>query len=197
MDTKRLFVGLVIDQKMTDAIMGETQTLDGELWNITRPENLHITVIFLGDVFEKVIPDVKTIVANIASRTRPFALTEGRTRIMRPDEPTMLWMRYERNPRFEGLVADAETCFKRIGTWERQLDRKHRKTKGGDRFPVPHMTLARIKGGGMLDSLLPPFESDKRMQTFMARKIALFSSEHEKRSGVTHYEKLAEWDLED
>jgi 2'-5' RNA ligase len=171
--------------------------LEGELWRITPSENLHITVIFLGEVPEKVIPDLETIVGNIASRTRPFALTGGRTRIMQPDEPTMLWMRYERNPWFERLVSDAESCFKRIGTWERQRDRKQRKTKGGDRFAVPHMTLARIKGGGMLDSLLPPFDSTKYTETFMARKIALFSSRHDKKTGVTHYEKLAEWDLED
>ncbi|HXK38108.1 MAG TPA: 2'-5' RNA ligase family protein [Candidatus Paceibacterota bacterium] len=197
METKRLFIGLVIDQKLTDAIMQETISLEGGLWRITPASNLHITVIFLGDVLEGIIPDVKTIVENIASRTRPFALTGGRTRIMQPDEPTMLWMRYERNSWFERLVADAESCFKRIGTWERQLDRKHRKTRGGDRYAIPHITLARVRGGGMLDSLLPPIESSRATELFMARKIALFSSQYDKKTEAAHYEKLGEWDLED
>lgn len=197
METKRLFIGLVIDQKTTDAIMLETTPLDAAYWRVAPPENLHITVLFLGDIGESIIPDVKTIVSNIASRTRPFALTGGRTRIMQPDEPTMLWLRYERNAWFERLVADAEACFKRIGTWEKKLDRKHRKVSGGDRFPIPHITLARIEGGGMLDSLLPPFESDKYMETFMARKMALYYSYHDKKTGATHFEKLEEWDLED
>lgn len=196
METKRLFLGIVIDEKMTHVLMSELIHLDQDLWKITPAENLHTTVIFLGDVSTRIIPDVETIVSNIASRTRPFALTGGRTRIMQPDEPTMLWMRYDRSTWFERLVTDAESCFKRIGTWERQLDRKHRK-KGGDRYPIAHVTLARIRGGGMLDSLLPPFESNKQTDAFMVRKIALFSSLFEKKTGVTHYEKLAEWELKD
>ena len=196
METKRLFLGIVIDPKLARALAVELSSLDNEIWRVTQEENLHTTIIFLGDVSTRIIPDIETIAGNIASRTRPFALTGGRTRIMQPDEPTMLWMRYERNSWFERLVADAESCFRRIGTWEKQLDRKHRK-KGGDRFPIPHITLARINGGGMLDSLLPPLEADKSTDAFMVRKIALFSSIFEKKAGTTHYEKLAEWELLD
>lgn len=197
METKRLFLGVVIDTKTSAAIIEKTAQLDPGYWNITPAENLHTTIIFLGDVYERIIPEVKTIAANIAARTRPFALMGGRTRIMQPDEPTMFWLRYERNQYFEKVVADAEACYHRIGTWEKQLDRKQRKTKGGDRFPIPHITLARIKGGGMLDSLLPPFESDRLTESFMVRKIALFSSSHDKKTGRSHYEKLDEWELED
>jgi 2'-5' RNA ligase len=182
---------------MTSTLTNEVGVLDPESWNITAPEDLHITVLFLGDVMETIIPDVQTIIGNIISRTHPFTLAGGRTLIMRPDEPTMLWMRYERNTSFERLVETMGESFKKIGTWERQLDRKHRKIGSGERVPIPHITLARVKGGRMLESLLPPFEANTDEQTFVARKAALFSSVHEKKTGLTHYEKLAEWELLD
>jgi 2'-5' RNA ligase len=197
METSSVYIGAVIDSKTTKAMIDETLQLDTSVWDVTPQEQFHVTILFIGDVSDSIIPDIKIIIANIASRVHPFMLTGGRTRIMQPDEPTMLWIRYERNLWLEKLSAELETCFKRIGTWEKYRDRKHRKASGGERFSSPHITIGRIKGGGMLESLLPPFEPGKNMQTAMIRKIALFSRQRDKKTGLTHHEKLEEWELED
>ncbi len=193
---KRLFIAIPLEDRVGLEIDELLFSLDVRSWSRTTKHDLHITALFLGDVFEQIIPDVKTIIGNIASRARPFALRGGRTLIMRPDEPTMLWIRYDRNQWFERLVADLESSFHRVGTWERKLDRKQRKQGGGDRFPIPHITLARIRGGGMLDTLLPPLEATALMDNFVVRKIALYETvAGPKNEGAFHYEKLGEWTL--
>ena len=46
-------------------------------WRWIPPENLHITLKFLGDVDERLIPDLKEIAADAANRVKPFRVLYG------------------------------------------------------------------------------------------------------------------------
>lgn len=190
MDKHRLFLGIPLDENYSSQIENKNSLLNLNIWRKIQKDNLHLTVLFIGDVDSEIIPYIEEISENIANRSRPFSFNGGRTKIMQPDKPTMLWIKFERNRWFELLVKDIEGCFKKIGTWEKVLARR----QYGDSNPIAHITLAKIKGGGMLDSLLPPFDTDAKTDSFTARKLALYESIRNN-NNETEYKILKEWDL--
>jgi 2'-5' RNA ligase len=46
-------------------------------WRWIPPENLHITLKFLGDVDERALPDLREIAADAAKRVKPFRVVYG------------------------------------------------------------------------------------------------------------------------
>lgn len=46
-------------------------------WRWIPPENLHITLKFLGDVDERMLPDLREIAVGAAQRVRPFRVVYG------------------------------------------------------------------------------------------------------------------------
>jgi 2'-5' RNA ligase len=186
----RLFIGIPIEDKYCDLIEDNLSELDSGEWNIVSPDNLHLTVLYIGAVDENLIPYIEEIIENICDRTKPISFMGARAIIMRPDEPTMLWIKYDRSKYFESLVADCEKYFKKIGTWEAKRQKAYNKNNNQ---PLPHITIGRINGGGMLDSLLPPIELSPRLDSFTARKIVLYRSNKDQITGNMNYARLKEW----
>ncbi len=190
MSRNRLFVAIPLDEKYTSQIENDLKYLDDYVWKKTTKENLHLTLLYIGDVEDNLIPYVEEIIENIVSRTRPISFMGGRSLIMQPDEPTMLWLKYDRNKYFENLVNDLEKYFKKIGSWEAL---KLRRTYKNNNQPIPHITLAKIRGGGMLDSLLPPIDISNKIESFTSRSIVLYRSNRDQITGNISYERLKEW----
>lgn len=187
--TNRLFIGLQVPDILKEKLSAESLLLPNEIWNPTKREAIHITALWLGDVPSRITPHLHEILNNVAERSRAFQLVGGRTIIMNPDEPYMLWLRFDRNRWFEELVTDLEDCFWRIGTWKNQRDRKQRR-QSGDKYAMPHITLARARGGRLLDSLMPPFDASKDMQQMKCGALSLIQSIHDKKTGETSYTEL-------
>lgn len=93
--TLRCFVGLPLPSAWQEGLGRVTRLLSGALssrisW--TRPGNWHLTLKFLGDVDQELLPDLSRALRGVAFA--PFALAVGRTGIFPPvgrGAPRVLW----------------------------------------------------------------------------------------------------------
>lgn len=100
-----------------------------------KPESIHLTLKFLGDISETLVPEIQTALAR-ATRERVRFAAEVRGLGMFPDvrAPHVLWAGMATHAdALKQLAADVETALGALGF---ALDAK--------RFN-PHLTLARIK----------------------------------------------------
>ncbi len=114
--------------------------LSGVRW--VPEENLHITVFFLGFVDVLYIPAIKAVMNQCLKSAPEFTLQlEGITlEGARPNHPSMVWARFEKNINFTRLAGE-------IGLGVASY------LAAPSKFPdpIPHITLARIKHGPMPD----------------------------------------------
>jgi len=177
----RLFAGLALPEAHRRQLRLIGGGIEGARW--VEPENLHITVRFIGEVDEDVAEDIA--LALDAVKVAPFTVTlKGLGTFGHP--PHNLWAGVEDDPKgaLAALHASVESALVRQG-----LVPERRKY-------APHVTLAWLKKGKvnmvrvarlLEDSgglALPPFE---------ARGLTLYRS-HLTPAGA-HYERVAEFEF--
>lgn len=98
---------------------------------LTKTENLHVTLLFLGRTEEKDIPEICKGIEEAVGNTPAFAMnfTEIKT-IRRRGVPAMLWADFKQNPSFEKLAIKTALAL-----------------TGEERHQTAHVTLARIRKG--------------------------------------------------
>ncbi len=103
------------------------------------PENLHLTLKFLGDVEQAIIPDIQTILDLLAARHLPItARFGGLDAFPNRRRPRIIWLGVtEGSDHLIALVKDLSRGLTKLGF---DPDRK--------RF-TPHLTLGRVKRGRM------------------------------------------------
>jgi len=88
----RLFVAIELEPALTRQLARAQQRLaeyDREVrW--TRPEQMHLTLKFLGDVPDAQVPAVCTTAANVAATTKPFDMTLGACGCFPPRGPVRI-----------------------------------------------------------------------------------------------------------
>ncbi len=140
MDELRLFTAVdVPDSVRENAVQLQERLktdLDGVKW--TRPEKMHITLKFLGDMEEQKLPSVKEILRQCAGEQTPFDLrVSGPGTFPRSGRPRVLWVGVH-----EEETSVLEDCHDYLD--ERYAD------LGVDRESRdfhPHLTLGRVRNG--------------------------------------------------
>ena len=127
----RLFVGLDLPDLLRERLTALFGSLSGARW--TPPENLHLTLRFIGETRRDVAEEIDGALAAIRGRGFPLTLT-GTGVFDRAGRPASLWVGVERREPLEHLHNKIETALQRIGL---PPERK--------RFQ-PHVTLARVDG---------------------------------------------------
>ncbi len=103
----------------------------------TAPENMHVTLQFLGDTDDTLIPDVCRRVAQAAAPFEPFEMAFSQAGAFpAPDRPRTVWL---------GVDAGAEKLVRlqfaiQESLVELRFPREHRTFK-------PHLTLGRVRDG--------------------------------------------------
>lgn len=134
--TKRLFVAIHLHP--TDELLALLERLKRQLSydriNWVRPENMHLTLKFLGETPETKIPELSKTLQGLILNHSPFPYVFDRTGIFGSrHDPRVLWLgMQERNPDLDHLANAVLDVMDAIG-FER--DRQN--------F-VPHLTLGRI-----------------------------------------------------
>ena len=133
----RLFVGIEPVGEARDAILGVwerlSRTISRQGVRFVRPEKLHFTLVFLGDVSEEDVPNLKAVLDRSGS-SPPLSLTTGEVGCF-PDmhRPRVVWIG------FGGEVARLRDLATRI------LEAARPFAPGLDEKPfAAHITLARI-----------------------------------------------------
>jgi 2'-5' RNA ligase len=133
---KRLFIAIKI--KPDDAFMQQFRELKEALkhepikW--VEEHNIHITLKFLGETEEAVIPAIGEALHAVAGRTKPFRFSlEGLGIFGSKYEPRVLWTAIQPYDTLAALMLTVHDAMKPLGF---EKDRQNL---------VPHLTLGRIK----------------------------------------------------
>jgi 2'-5' RNA ligase len=194
----RTFVAIELDASLRNALAQVQAELRSRLrtamgsdariqW--VRPESVHLTLKFLGDIPEERVPDIEAALALVAgAQARCAADVQGLGAFPDARAPRVLWV---------GLSGKADRVTRLADAVDRALVGLGF-TPESKPF-TPHLTLARIKersrdigralaAGGMLERMTP-------VGTVMVNAIALMKSEL-KPSGAV-YTKLCEASLKE
>jgi 2'-5' RNA ligase len=117
---RRIFVAVKIPDKLRSEIKSYAGNRPEVSW--VKPENLHVTVSFLGNIDDSRLRRTRLLARKVAEKFQPFVLTLGRPRV------------------FGGRVV----LFEMKSHEFTRLQNKFRGLPG--KFSKPHLTLGRVSG---------------------------------------------------
>lgn len=149
---KRIFIAIPLEKDFLKGIAGYRDSI-GKKTPYLRwipVSNLHVTVLFLGNVADTVIPSCLETVARVAHDVGPFDVMAPRAIYAPPHYPaSMVWLTFRESSAFRNLCAAMRGAmvlmagahpdgFPDVNLW-------------GEKEDIPHVTLARFRLG-----VLPP-----------------------------------------
>jgi RNA 2',3'-cyclic 3'-phosphodiesterase len=135
----RLFVGINLPKKQRARIHGAARKLRDEELPIRwiEPDNLHVTLKFLGDVRREHVPAVEEAIRRVASATQVFTTVLGGFGAFPTiRRPRVIWLGVGANPELRCLKQDLEWTLGDVG-FEAETRAFH-----------PHVTLGRADAEG-------------------------------------------------
>jgi 2'-5' RNA ligase len=142
----RTFIAVPLNKFTHDRLVGLQKRLVATdvpvRW--VEPENLHITLLFLGEVDARETPALCRAVEQVGRQTRPFAVTlAGAGAFPTPRRPRTLIVHVtEGGPELVALHDALEAPLLELGCYRRE-----------DRAYKPHLTLGRVKGQSAAEPL--------------------------------------------
>lgn len=127
----RLFVALTLPESLRMRLASLGGGVPGARW--VKPENLHLTLRFIGEVDEGMAEDIDAALADVSASSFDLRLA-GVGHFGKPEAARILWAGIETNDAVDRLRASIESALVRAG-----LPAEKR------RFS-PHVTLARLRG---------------------------------------------------
>ena len=173
----RLFVGLPLPEDHRRQLSLMSHGIEGARW--VAPENLHITLRFIGEVDEDVAEDLAQALDAVTAR--PFELSvETLGTFGHPTHALWAGITDRSAGELAGLQANIESALVRAG-----LEPEHRKF-------VPHVTLARFRkvNMGRVARLLEG-SGDLKLAPFAVHGFSLFRS-HLRPEGA-QYEQVVDY----
>ncbi len=144
---KRIFFAVPISEKVRELlkhIQSDLRELPGKIrW--VPPENVHLTIKFIGEVEGTVAENLQHQVENL-SLPASFSVTVNRTGVFpNPRRPRVLWVGTEDSPSLESIAVLIDEAFEEYGIEPETRDFH------------PHLTLGRVKGRGLPGETLNQF----------------------------------------
>ncbi len=134
-----------------------------------RPEAIHLTLKFLGNVQESAIPDILKTMKERVCEYQPFEVSVRKAGAFpQLANPRVVWLGVEPEEELSKLQSSVE-----IGLVELGFEKEKR------RFS-PHLTLARVKSRHMIANLMHYLElhgSKIELGSFLVRTVVLYRSE--------------------
>ena len=157
MERQRLFISLDLPQGIKEAAgkvqerLQEAQTSKNICWNIswTRPEGMHLTLKFLGEVEARQIPEIQTALVKAGHAFRPITIVvEGLGGFPTMHAPRVIWLGIKEQSgellRFQKRVDQAVAPL----GFPPEAREFH-----------PHLTLGRVKSPKGCDTLVQALEA--------------------------------------
>ncbi len=168
MKTERLFVAAEIPE----AIVEEIISLRNEVFDATNrvkwepKEKYHITLKFLGDTSDVLIPQIKESLSRTFETWHkvPTAFTRFGV-FFRNGAPKILWAGFEPTEDLIGIHAEVEEALTEFG-FDKEKRRFH-----------PHLTIARLKGFEPIEKINELRRLEFSKKPFEIGNIILFKSE--------------------
>lgn len=161
--TRRLFVGIPLSAPLRKRLAQMAQVWPSEAVLVTAPENLHVTLFFLGFVREEDIAEVCRKVGEVCEATEAFELSfEGMTLVESEAAPKMIWLSGKASEPLRHLREAIEKAFSAF-----IIEKKSYR---------PHVTLAKIKKSKWLKLTHKPELSETVQFVEPVDTVAVFES---------------------
>ncbi len=162
----RVFAAIAVDP--SDALLGIVDRLDrfGRGLRATRPDQLHVTLKFFGEIDDSVMPDLTHGLDQIATRFAAFDWSMGGVGAFpSPRRPSVIWAGIRDDGRLAAIADEIESLGEKLG-FPRERRAFH-----------PHVTLARVRDRPPreLPRLFEEF-ADEELGRQRAVQIVLFRS---------------------
>jgi len=142
----RTFLGIDLGEKIRDRLVSLQEDLAPIASDVkwVEPENLHLTLLFLGEVEQRETLDICRAAQKAIAELPVFTMSiEGAGSFPNPRRPRTLWVGVGEGSEEVCAVHDAiETPLLEMGSYRRET-----------RAYVPHVTLGRVKGDRPNDDL--------------------------------------------
>jgi 2'-5' RNA ligase len=134
---RRIFIAINLPEKIKEELASFKEKYPELPARWVKPENLHITLAFLGYVKDEDIPKIIEIVKNVASKHSPFLIRIVKIAYAPPkiSPPRMVWAIGEKNENLWKLQENLKNAL---------MEMKISQLEEGRGF-IPHITLARIR----------------------------------------------------
>lgn len=139
----RLFVALeipaVVREKLA-ALLGDLRAIDeGPRW--VRPENLHVTLKFIGEVSQEKLREIQPALAAVRANSEVKLELRGLGFFPAEKRPRVFWVGMQASANLATLARDIDAALGETG-----IPRETREFS-------PHLTLARINDGNLSEKL--------------------------------------------
>ena len=137
MKSVRVFIALPIPRGLQEKLGEISRCLANQCAGIrwTKPENIHLTLKFLGQVKLEALPEIEAVLEKIAGEYRPFTIGIGGLGAF-PDlrRPSVIWMGVTAgSDKLKDMARNLESDLGRLG-FKREKREFH-----------PHFTLGRVR----------------------------------------------------
>lgn len=172
---KRLFIAIDLPHEVRDTLGAVSNYFQHPAIRWTPLPNLHVTTHFIGAVQPEENDRIRNFVSGIAAQSKPFNLIFAELKVIsKKRKPVMVWAAFEQCDAFVKLAFQMQQAL-----------------PGDDsKTPVPHVTLARIKEGGLRE--LPTLPAVKKF-SFPVRQVELWESHLG--NGAPIYSSLEKFEL--
>jgi len=186
----RLFVALEIPSAVRDnlsAFLSEMGALTEKLgerrvrW--VRPENLHVTLKFIGEVADAKLAAIRTALSTVPSVAPIDVRFRGLGFFPNENRPTVLWAGLDASPHLSAFAGDIDSALNTMGIAKEK------------RAFVPHLTLGRFAVPLLHEKLRAAIQKNRERElgSFQASEFQLIESKL-KPSGA-EYTSLASFPL--
>jgi 2'-5' RNA ligase len=172
MKRHRTFIAVDLGQTIRDRLVSLQERLaqTGVAVKWVERENLHVTLLFLGEVDERGVPAVCQAVADVCREHLPFTLAVEKVGCFgNPRRPRTLWVGVGSGAaELCALHDELESPLLDLGCYRRE-----------ERRYTPHITIGRVKGDRAGDALAHELAKLTRLQAGQTsvREILVMSSE--------------------
>ncbi|MBN2520200.1 MAG: RNA 2',3'-cyclic phosphodiesterase [Bacteroidales bacterium] len=168
--TKRIFLGVKIpvEEKLLNVLNEIKTTLKNDYIKWVEINNLHLTLLFLGDVHEEIIPDIISKLKIIENKVSNFKITFKNIGVFKNVyHPRVIWIGIEPIEEMQELKAEIDELITKTGLNIKSEEKFH-----------PHLTIGRpknIKDPSKLKLLIDDYEG-VILQEVDITKFQLFES---------------------
>jgi 2'-5' RNA ligase len=168
----RTFIGVDIGKPIRDRAVALQETLAQSANEVkwVEPENLHVTLLFLGEVDDRDVPGVCRVVSDHTAKQPAFQMSVEKVGCFpNPRRPRILWIGVGQGSQELCALHDGlEAPLLDLGCYRRE-ERKY----------TPHITMGRVRTNSPMDKLAAALQkyADWECGQTLVRQVLVMSSE--------------------